>query len=339
MVALCVLPMLAVGFLDAGWASAGSHDMGATTFGLARQSAENPSASDVSPDTVQDKSDADVLAVEDVAEEAALKTASSRDVSAGVQEIADEEEAARLAAEEAARVAEQEAIDRADATRSRYYATFGSLPAGDVDFSIGREAFIEEWSARINDYLFGSPLSGHGETFAEAAWEAGIDPRWSPAISNTESTKGRVCFKSHNAWGWDQTNWSDSDDKNCITKLYIGKLYAVESGRHHIGKHARVDNINVFRKQRKVSIGIIYMKEFRKDTIFEVGEFPACQHSAGVHGITSLCFQRIPVRSDGRHKNPVSRFEIFYELSDFHNLCTALMAQDHVVTVADSAFP
>ena len=188
MVALCVLPMLAVGFLDAGWASAGSHDMGATTFGLARQSAENPNASDVSPDTVQDKSDADVLAVEDVAEEAALKTASSRDVSAGVQEIADEEEAARLAAEEAARVAEQEAIDRADATRSRYYATFGSLPAGDVDFSIGREAFIEEWSARINDYLFGSPLSGYGE-----------------------STKGRVCFKSHNAWGWDQTNWPDWD--------------------------------------------------------------------------------------------------------------------------------
>ena len=176
MVALCVLPMLAVGFLDAGWASAGSHDMGATTFGLARQSAENPNASDVSPDTVQDKSDADVLAVEDVAEEAA-----------------------------------QEAIDRADATRSRYYATFGSLPAGDVDFSIGREAFIEEWSARINDYLFGSPLSGYGETFAEAAWEAGIDPRWSPAISNTESTKGRVCFKSHNAWGWDQTNWPDWD--------------------------------------------------------------------------------------------------------------------------------
>ena len=136
-----------------------------------------------------------------------------------------------------------------------------------------------------------------------------------------------------------QTNWSDSDDKNCITKLYIGKLYAVESGRHHIGKHARVDNIDVFRKQRKVSIGIIYMKEFRKDTIFEVGEFPACQHSAGVHGITSLCFQRIPVRSDGRHKNPVSRFEIFYELSDFHNLCTALMAQNHVMTVTDGPFP
>ena len=153
---------------------------------------------------MQDKSDADVLAVEDVAEEAALKTASSRDVSAGVQEIADEEEAARLAAEEAARVAEQEAIDRADATRSRYYATFGSLPAGDVDFSIGREAFIERMVRAHQRLPVRQPLSGHGETFAEAAWEAGIDPRWSPAISNTESTKGRVCFKSHNAWGWDQ---------------------------------------------------------------------------------------------------------------------------------------
>lgn len=211
MVILCVLPLLAVGFLGADWASAGSRGADATTFGLERQSIEGRSASDVSPDTVQDKSDAEVLSVEDVAQAASLQTASSRDVSAGVQEIADEEEAARLAAEEAARVAEQKAIERADAARSRYFATFGSLPAGDVDFSIGRDAFIEEWTARINDYLFGSPLSGYGETFAEAAWEAGIDPRWSPAISNTESTKGRVCFKSHNAWGWDQTNWPDWD--------------------------------------------------------------------------------------------------------------------------------
>ena len=122
-----------------------------------------------------------------------------------------EEEAARIAAEEEARAAEQRAIARADATRSEYYATFGSLPAGDVDFSVGREAFIAEWTERIDNYLFGSPLAGHGSTFAEAAWEAGIDPRWSPAISNTESTKGRVCFKSHNAWGWDQTHWPDWD--------------------------------------------------------------------------------------------------------------------------------
>ena len=202
MAAACVLSVLAVGFLGFGWASAGSHDTNATTFGLERMSSENRPEGEVSPETVQDKSNADMLAVEDVAEAASLQTASSRDVSAGIDEIAAEEEA---------RAAEQRAIARADATRSEYYATFGSLPAGDVDFSVGREAFIAEWTERIDNYLFGSPLAGHGSTFAEAAWEAGIDPRWSPAISNTESTKGRVCFKSHNAWGWDQTHWPDWD--------------------------------------------------------------------------------------------------------------------------------
>lgn len=211
MAAVCVLPMLAVGFLGADWASAGSRDTHATTFGLERQSNEVRSAAEVSPDTVQDKSDADVLAVEDIAEEAALKTASSRDVTAGVEEIAAEEEAARIAAADASVIAEKKAIARADETRSLYLSTYGYLPAGDVDFSVGRDAFVEEWAARIDDYLLGSPLAGHGKTFAEAAWEAGIDPRWSPAISNTESSKGRACFQYHNAWGWDQSSWPDWD--------------------------------------------------------------------------------------------------------------------------------
>lgn len=207
---VCVLSMLAVGFLGFDWASAGSHDTNATSFGLEHQSV-NVGAEGVSPETVDDKSDADVLPVEDISEGASLATASSRDVSAGVQEIAAEEEAARIAAEQAAREAEQRAIQRADASRSKYYATYGSLPAGDVDFSVGEEAFVAEWTSRIDDYLAGSPLAGHGATFAQAAWDNGIDPRWSPAISNTESTKGRVCFKAHNAWGWDQTSWSNWD--------------------------------------------------------------------------------------------------------------------------------
>ena len=208
---VCVLSMLAVGFLGFDWASAGSHDANATSFGLERQSANALPAGEVTPETVDDKSDADVLPVEDISEGASLAMASSRDVSAGVEEIAAEEEAARIAAEEAARAAEQRAIDRADASRSKYYATYGGLPAGDVDFSVGEEAFVAEWTSRIDNYLAGSPLAGHGETFAQAAWENGIDPRWSPAISNTESTKGRVCFKSHNAWGWDQSSWSNWD--------------------------------------------------------------------------------------------------------------------------------
>ena len=70
---------------------------------------------------------------------------------------------------------------------------------------------MREWTSRIDDYLAGSPLAGHGSTFAQAAWDNGIDPRWSPTISNTESTKGRVCFKPHNAWGWDQSSWSNWD--------------------------------------------------------------------------------------------------------------------------------
>ena len=135
MAAACVLSVFAVGFVNFDWASAGSNDATAATFGLEHQSAEDKARAGVSPETVDDKSDAEVLAVEDVAAGASLSTASSRDVSAGVEEIAAEEEA---------RAAEQRAIARADATRSEYYATFGSLPAGDVDFSVGREAFIGE---------------------------------------------------------------------------------------------------------------------------------------------------------------------------------------------------
>ena len=120
---VCVLSMLAVGFLGFDWASAGSHDANATSFGLERQSANALPAGEVTPETVDDKSDADVLPVEDISEGASLAMASSRDVSAGVEEIAAEEEAARIAAEEAARAAEQRAIDRADASRSKYYAT------------------------------------------------------------------------------------------------------------------------------------------------------------------------------------------------------------------------
>lgn len=210
--AACVLSLVAVGFFNFGWASAGSHDVDATTFGIEQQSSQKkPDGSEVSPATVDDKSDADVLPVQDISDSASLQVASSRDVSAGVQEIAEEEEAARIAAEEAARAAEEAAIQRAADNRAAYLNTFGDLPAGDVDFSIGEEAFVAEWTERINNYLFGSPLAGHGETFARAAWEHGIDPRWSPAISNTESTKGRVCFKQNNAWGWDQTNWPDWD--------------------------------------------------------------------------------------------------------------------------------
>ena len=87
-----------------------------------------------------------------------------------------------------------------------------SPDAGSVDWSSDKQTFVSEWSARIDAYLAGSPLAGQGATFAEAAWEFGVDPRFSPAISTVESSTGRVCFLPHNAWGWGSSSWSSWEE-------------------------------------------------------------------------------------------------------------------------------
>lgn len=75
-----------------------------------------------------------------------------------------------------------------------------------------KKTFISEWTERINSYLDGSPLAGEGEAFARAAFAYGVDPRWSPAISAIESSKGAACFASHNAWGWGGEGWLSWDE-------------------------------------------------------------------------------------------------------------------------------
>lgn len=72
-------------------------------------------------------------------------------------------------------------------------------------------AEVKKWAKRIDDYLAGSPLAGHGKTFAQAAADYGVDPRFSPAISCIESSKGEYCFRPHNAWGWGSSSWPDWD--------------------------------------------------------------------------------------------------------------------------------
>ena len=140
-------------------------------------------------------------------EASVLTTSSSTDISAGIAAIEQEERAA----EEARLAAERAVIEAATAAQAEYDAQVGtSLP--DVGWSVGEEAFVAEWTMRIDNYLAGSPLAGKGSVFAQAAWDNQVDPRWSPAISNTESSKGSVCFKSHNAWGWGDTGWSNWDD-------------------------------------------------------------------------------------------------------------------------------
>lgn len=180
--------------------------------------------------------------VDDTSGEGALSQAAPRDVSAGVARIQEEQaraEAERLAAEEQARLEEEarieaERIAAEEAERARIaeieaqQAEAAAIQAAvsqpqvaeeqsqavlsEIDWGQGRDSFIAEWTSRIDAYLAGSPLAGYGSVFATAAWDYGVDPRLSPAISNTESTKGSHCFLPYNAWGWGNSSWSSWEE-------------------------------------------------------------------------------------------------------------------------------
>lgn len=143
------------------------------------------------------------------------------------------EEAARQA-EEAARQAEQQAAQEeaqkaeqggqgAQEGQSQTEASGSQTPAQEepgiqppssdgADWSSDKASFVAQWAGRIDAYLAGSPLAGQGATFAAAAWDYGVDPRWSPAISNTESSKGLHCFLPYNAWGWGSYSWGSWEE-------------------------------------------------------------------------------------------------------------------------------
>lgn len=110
---------------------------------------------------------------------------------------------------EAATAARDEAQRKADLVANTHLVPDGA------DWGAGEAKFVETWAPRIDAYLAGSPLAGQGATFARAAWANHIDPRWSPAISNTESSKGAYCIRPHNAWGWGA---ADSDPYNLASE-------------------------------------------------------------------------------------------------------------------------
>ena len=126
---------------------------------------------------------------------------------------------AQAAAEEAER---QAALDSAQQDAGGDFTTESGNKApvevpskpspGPVETPSDRDAFIAMWAPRIDAYMAGSPMAGTGRTFAEAAWEYGVDPRFSPAISMVESSQGRYCFRPHNAWGWGNSSWSSWDE-------------------------------------------------------------------------------------------------------------------------------
>ena len=204
--ASCVLAgCLGVGFATA--ANGVSHDM--QTFGISETGTQAGASG--SAESLSDKAnDASATAT------SRLVTASTRNISKGVAAIEAEEEAARRAAEEAVRIEDQAHTDAALANRAAQLSRdpgAGLTGLSEVDWNVSKVDFVSEWSQRIDNYLAGSPLAGYGATFAEAAWENGVDPRFSPAISNTESTKGLNCFRSHNAWGWmGNTSWGSWDE-------------------------------------------------------------------------------------------------------------------------------
>ncbi len=84
---------------------------------------------------------------------------------------------------------------------------------GSVDWgSADKSAFVAQWADRIDAYLSWSPMAGQGATFAAAAWDYGIDPRWSPAIAYVESSLGTYCFLPYNAWGWGSSSWGSWEE-------------------------------------------------------------------------------------------------------------------------------
>lgn len=235
----CASSILA-GCIGIGFASAGSGaSQDAASFGIQPNAAVASDANELAASDISDTSANEVL----------TKTA-SRDISQGIAAIEAEEEAARIAAEEAARAEEEARIaaaEQAKAAAQQTSAASAMDSLSDVDWSVGKEAFVAEWTSRIDSYLAGSPLAGQGAVFAEAAWNNGVDPRWSPAISNTESSKGENCFKPYNAWGWGQSGWSSWDEAINAHVAGLASMYGYTISYSNAQKYCPPNYDNWFR--------------------------------------------------------------------------------------------
>ncbi len=168
-------------------------------------------------DNEKQRAEEALRAAQEAREEAQRKAVEAAEAQAAAARAAQEAEAARQAEE--AKKAEEAAKDKpAEQPPSTPPSGNGPSepvsppPSSDIDWGTDKTAFVNEWTPRIDAYLAGSPLAGQGKTFAAASWDYGVDPRWSPAISNTESSKGRYCFQPHNAWGWGNVSWDSWEE-------------------------------------------------------------------------------------------------------------------------------
>lgn len=165
----------------------------------------------------------DTLKVEKIEAESAEEAArSAMNEAIAARQKAQEEAVAKLAAQQAEAAAAAAAAKPGDTFTTASGTTVAvaepapeANPAPVPDTTevtwSERDRFINEWAGRIDAYLEGSPLEGYGATFAGAAFDHGVDPRFSPAIATVESSNGAVCFMPHNAWGWGTASWDDWD--------------------------------------------------------------------------------------------------------------------------------
>ena len=100
-------------------------------------------------------------------------------------EAAAREAAAQAAAESEAQSGEQAGGESSGASSGSGAPAVDPVNSGNTD----RDTFIAEWAPRIDAYMAGYPLAGYGSVFAAAAWDYGVDPRFSPAISWVESSR------------------------------------------------------------------------------------------------------------------------------------------------------
>ena len=162
-------------------------------------------------EAAETEAEAEQERAKDALEEAkALREEAQRRAQEQLEREAEERARAQAEADAEANQVEDDSESTVSEESSQNGSEYTTPPAQDnADWSDDKSSFVSKWAGRIDSYLAGSPLSGYGKQFASAAWDYGVDPRWSPAISCVESSKGAVCFRSHNAWGWGSSDWPD----------------------------------------------------------------------------------------------------------------------------------
>lgn len=190
---------------------------------------EDTAQAQTEADRAQDALEQAQQAREQAEEEAVAKAQAEADATAAAEYAAKEKAAKEAAANEAASssgdgvdsgndAAEQPDSDEVEEVTQ-------TVSSGDVNWSSDKQAFVDEWAGRIDNYLAGSPMAGQGKTFAAAAWDSGVDPRWSPAIATVESSTGAICFMPYNAWGWGSYSFGSWEEAIPAHVAYLGSMY------------------------------------------------------------------------------------------------------------------